>query len=149
MTLLVIVHILGACIWTGGHLILATRVLPEALRTRDLTIIQGFEAKFETIGLPALLLQIVTGFWLAFLRGHEGWPPLSSPEGQLLAWKLSLLALTVALALHARLKLIPSLDAKRLPLLGWHIFAVTLTSVAFVVIGVMLRDANLASTLPR
>jgi uncharacterized membrane protein len=33
--ILVILHTLGATVWTGGHLVLAATVLPSALKHRD------------------------------------------------------------------------------------------------------------------
>jgi putative copper export protein len=139
--LLVMIHVLAATVWTGGHLVLALRFLPAALRTRDPALITLFESRFEPIGLPALLLQVITGFWLATYRfaasGH--WPGLDTATGQLLDIKIALLVLTVALALHARLRLIPGLDAARLRALAWHIGTVTVTAVLFVLAGVGLR----------
>ena len=37
--LLLTLHILGACVWTGGHLVLAITVLPRALARRDAHIV--------------------------------------------------------------------------------------------------------------
>ena len=54
-------HILGATIWAGGHLILATTILPRALREHRAAAVSEFERSFERIGLPALAVQIVTG----------------------------------------------------------------------------------------
>jgi putative copper export protein len=139
-TALVIIHVVAASVWVGGHLLLALRYLPEALKKRDPTIVTGFEARFEPVGLPALFLQVVTGLWLIMLRlPREGWPSMTTNHGFLLDAKLALLALTVILAVHARLRLIPSLDAERLPALAKHIVAVTLAAVLFVVVGVLLR----------
>jgi hypothetical protein len=53
--------------------------------------------------------------------------------------KLILLAVTVLLAAHARLKLIPKLNKKTLPLLGLHIVAVTVTGILFVIAGLSFR----------
>ncbi|MBI2492153.1 MAG: copper transporter, partial [Candidatus Rokubacteria bacterium] len=63
--LLVTLHLLGAAVWVGGHLVLSLSVLPRALRTRDPAIIRDFESAFERVGLPALLVQVLTGLWLA------------------------------------------------------------------------------------
>ena len=56
-----ILHILAATIWAGGHLVLASAVLPRALKERDVDAILSFESKYERIGMPALLIQIATG----------------------------------------------------------------------------------------
>jgi putative copper export protein len=53
--------------------------------------------------------------------------------------KLLLLVLTLALALHARLRLIPELRADNMRVLGTHIVLVTALSVLFVIVGVLFR----------
>ena len=57
---LLILHVLGASIWIGGHLILCLRYLPEALRKRNPEIIKAFEKKYEIVGLPSLLLLSIS-----------------------------------------------------------------------------------------
>jgi putative copper export protein len=59
--LLVILHLLGATIWVGGHLVLSLVVLPRALRARDPSVIREFETGYQRIGLPALLLAVLPG----------------------------------------------------------------------------------------
>jgi hypothetical protein len=46
---------------------------------------------------------------------------------------------TLALGLHARLRIIPKLDAAGLPALCSHIIAITVTAVLFLVLGVGIR----------
>jgi hypothetical protein len=57
--------------------------------------------------------------------------------------KLLLLAITVALALHARLRLIPRMDGSNLAVLAAHIIAVTALAVALVIVGVDFRTGVL------
>jgi putative copper export protein len=142
---LVIAHLLGASIWIGGHVVLSLAVLPRALRARDASIVRDFEAGFERVGIPALLVQVVTGLWLAhhWLPEVGTWFAGGSPQARLVATKLALLAATVALAAHARLRIIPRLDATTLRPLAWHIAAVTLISIAFLVAGVGIRTGGL------
>lgn len=143
--LVLILHIIGAAIWTGGHLVLALGVLPDALRHRSLERLQQFEATYERIGLPALIVQVLTGLWLAhhFLPDAGTWLNLSSPWTQLVAFKLLLLAATLGLAADARLRLIPQLDESRLASLAWHIAGITTPSVLFVITGVGFRTGGL------
>ncbi len=143
--LVLILHIIGAAIWTGGHLVLALSVLPDALRRRSLDRLQQFEATYERIGLPALIVQVLTGLWLAhhFLPDAGAWLNLSSPWTQLVAFKLLLLAATLGLAADARLRLIPQLDESRLASLAWHIAGITTLSVLFVITGVGFRTGGL------
>ncbi|WKZ66749.1 MAG: hypothetical protein QY325_02230 [Flavobacteriales bacterium] len=42
-TWLLILHLLGASIWVGGHLVLLLTVLPGALKARDAERILAFE----------------------------------------------------------------------------------------------------------
>jgi len=138
--IVLVVHILGACVWVGGHLVLSVSVLPRALRERRAKIILDYEHAFERIGIPALLAQVITGFWLARLRVGpvSGWFA-DTPLAHLFHVKLALLLGTIALALHARLVLIPRLTDETLPPLAWHIVTVTTLAVLFVVAGAMFR----------
>lgn len=138
-------HLLGATVWTGGHLVLCLSVLPMALRARDPDPVRRFEAAYERIGLPALLVQVASGLGLAhLLLGSPAALLEDSPLARLVWTKLALLAATVALAAHARLSIIPRLDAARLPALGLHIVAVTALAVGFVVAGLGLRTGVFA-----
>lgn len=137
----VYIHLLGACVWVGGHLVLSCSVLPRALRRRDPSIITTYEGLYERIGLPALLAQVLSGFYLAhsWAGAPLHWIAFDTPAGRHVGYKLILLLVTVALAVHARLFLIPRLDARTLPLLGVHIVAVTLVGLLFVWLGIGFR----------
>ena len=104
--ILISLHLVGASVWIGGHLVLATTLLPRALRNRDPSIILDFEKGFERIGLPSLLLQVVTGLLLAYrwLPEIGAWFSLDSNASIYVAAKLSLLTATLGLALNARWK---------------------------------------------
>lgn len=143
--LLIVLHLLGASIWIGGHIVLSTVILPRALKLGDAAMVRDFESGFERIGLPALLVQAVTGVWLAYywLPRVAVWFRFDTTLSRLIAIKLLLLAVTVALALHARLRLIPRLDGTRLRPLGYHIIAVTLVSILFLLAGVGIRTHGL------
>ena len=134
-------HVLGATIWTGGHLVLALAWLPRVLQERSPEQLLRFEQGYERIGMPALVVQIVTGLWMAaqLSPGVGGWLAPETPAARAIALKLGLLLLTALIALHARFRVIPRLSAATLPLMAWHIAAVTLISVAFVAVGVSLR----------
>ncbi len=140
---LLFLHLLGATVWVGGHLVLLLGVLPRALRQRDPQPVRQFEQLYERIGIPALLIQIITGFWLASLWLPHGQWFDTSPIARLVQAKLVLLGLTALLGAHARLALIPKLDGQRLPQLGLHIVLITLTAVAFVWVGSGFRFGGL------
>ena len=142
---LVVLHLIGASIWIGGHLVLSLGILPRALRARDPSIVLDFEAVFERIGLPALLVQVVTGVLLARIWAPDWstWIAPDSPQTWFILGKLVLLACTVVLAAHARLRLIPRLDATTLRPLAWHIVGVTVIGLLFLVFGVAVRTGGL------
>ena len=110
--LLVIVHALSATVWTGGHLVLDLGGLPRALRAQSAAQVRAFEEVFKPLGLTALAIQVLTGLgmgWI-YLPGFQGLLSAANPIGMLVGVKLLLLTGTAALALHARLRLIPNLD---------------------------------------
>ena len=140
-SLLVIVHALAATVWTGGHLVLDLGVLPKALRARDAGAIRAFEETFEPLGLSALAIQLVSGLWMVGIElpGYRGLLNPANPIGVLAGVKLFLLAATLGLALHARLRLIPHLRDDNLAPLAWHIRGITALAIAFVVVGAGIR----------
>lgn len=133
-------HILGAAIWAGGHLVLAMTILPQALRAGRAATVSEFEQRFERIGLPALAMQIVTGVWLAehLLGSPDHWFS-SNPTARVVQVKLGLLAVTLGLAVHARLRVIPKLSDATLRTLAWHIRIVTLAAALLVLAGASIR----------
>ena len=138
---LVIVHALAATVWTGGHLVLDLRVLPRALKEQSAQRIRDFEELFEPLGLTALAIQVITGLWMGwiYLPGYQGLFDTSNPIGILIGTKLALLAATAALAVHARIRLIPQLSDNNLSGLAWHIRGITALAIAFVVVGGLIR----------
>jgi len=138
---ILLLHILGATIWAGGHLVLAVTILPRVLREREPARLLEFESAYERIGMPALVVQVATGLWLAHRMVPEPgrWLAFDDPVASLVGVKLLLLATTVAFALDARLRLIPRLSERNLVALAWHIVPVTVVSVLFVIVGVAFR----------
>jgi putative copper export protein len=137
-------HILAATVWTGGHLVLAVTVLPKALRRNAPELIFEFDSRFERIGIPALLLLVATGLWLAYriIPDVSAWFSFENYVSTLIAAKLTLLALTVALAVDARIRIIPNISSDNLKTLAFHIIPVTIISVLFVIIGVGFRTGG-------
>ena len=64
--LALLLHILAATIWTGGHIVLSVVVLPKVLRERSPARLLEFESVYEKIGMPALIIQVITGLFLAY-----------------------------------------------------------------------------------
>ena len=138
---LLLLHVLAATIWTGGHLVLALAVLPGVLRRKAPAELLRFESAFERIGIPALLIQVGSGLALAYraLPDVHEWFAFDGQVSRLIGTKLVLLAVTMVLAADARLRIIPKLTEESLTSLAWHIIPVTVVSVLFVVIGVSFR----------
>lgn len=135
--LLLPVHILAATIWTGGHLVLALTILPRALKEKSAADLMRFESAFEQVGIPALVVQVATGLWLAHRMVPDAalWFDPGNPSGRLIGAKLLLLAVTIAFAVDARLRVVPKLTDDTIGSLAWHIIPVTVLAVLFVVIG--------------
>jgi putative copper export protein len=144
MFLLVALHVLAATVWTGGHLVLALTVLPRALRASDPALLHQFESGYEKIGIPALLIQVITGFILALkaVPDTARWFAFEDTAGMLVFCKLALLAATMGLAIHARTRVLPDLDASKLRALAWHIVPVTVMAVLLVLVGEGLREVT-------
>ncbi len=139
--LVIFIHILSATIWTGGHLILSLTFLPKALKHNDFSIIEAFESKFESIGIPALILLVITGIYIT----TQYTPDLflfnfNNHYTRHISIKFILLFATILLALHARLVLIPK---RKLKPLAYHIIAVTLIAIAFIFVGFSARSGGL------
>lgn len=138
---LLLLHILAATVWTGGHIVLSTVVLPKVLRERTPQELLRFEQGYERIGIPALIVQVATGLALAqrLLGGSGHWLSFDDRVSTLVSVKLILLAITAAFAADARLRIIPNLTERNLGALAWHVIPVTLVSILFVAVGVSFR----------
>lgn len=136
-----LLHVLAATIWTGGHIVLSLVVLPRVLRERSPERLLEFEGRYERIGIPALIIQVATGILMAdhLLGEARAWFDFSDPLSTLISVKLILLALTAGFAVDARLRIIPRLNEANLVSLAWHIIPVTLIAILFVVVGVSFR----------
>jgi putative copper export protein len=140
MKWLVLLHVLGASVWAGGHLILSLGFLPRALRYRDLALIISFEKHYERGGIPALLTQVVTGVWMTLnYVPFSEWGSLATSHHIYLWTKFGLLAGTILLAIHARFFILPKLTTENLSLLALHIILATLLALSFVITGLSFR----------
>lgn len=140
--LALIIHTLAATIWTGGHLFLAIGILPKVLKNNDIDKLLDFERVYERVGMPALLIQVITGFYLAYrlLPEVSAWFAFSHSLSRHIGSKILLLLLTVILALIANFRIIPRLHlGKNLMIMAVLIYSVTLMSVLFVIIGLSFR----------
>lgn len=139
--ILLLLHVLAATVWTGGHLVLALTILPRALKEKAPSDLRRFESAYEWIGIPALLIQMITGVGLAhrLMPTVSQWFLVANPVSRLICAKLVLLAVTAALAVDARLRIMPRLSEDTMMALAWHIVPVTVVSILLVVVGVSFR----------
>lgn len=142
--LMLVFHILAATVWTGGHLVLAVAILPRALRRNAPEMVFQFDSAFERMAIPALLLLVATGLWLAYrmIPDVSAWFSFESRVSTLIVTKLALLALTIVLAVDARVRIIPHLGSAALKKLAYHIILVTIVAVLFVIVGVGFRTGG-------
>ncbi len=140
-TSLIIIHLLAATIWTGGHIVLCLAVLPKVMKERSVERLLDFEQGYEKVGMPALIIQVISGLMLAhhWLPDVTLWLDGNNPIAQGIQYKLAFLGLTLCLALDARFRVIPKLSQASLWDMAWHIAAVTILSIAFVIAGAGFR----------
>jgi putative copper export protein len=136
-----LLHVLAATIWTGGHIVLALAVLPRILRERSPSDLLRFESAYEKIGIPALVIQVLTGLWLShsLVPDARSWFAADNFVTRLIVLKLSLLTATVLVAADVRLRIIPRLSTENLAAMALRIRLVTLFSVLFAIVGVTFR----------
>ncbi|CAI9428758.1 Putative copper export protein [Candidatus Ornithobacterium hominis] len=139
--LLLVLHLIGACIWVGGHLVLSVGILPEVYKKKDISILLNFEKKYEKIGMPALLIMLITGVWMAYQFGVpvQDWFQFKNPMETAISIKIILLLATLAFALSAQIRVIPHLSYQNLNLMTFHIISVTILSLLFLITGTYLR----------
>lgn len=141
--LLLIIHLVCASIWVGGHVLLVFGHLPQALKEKNQHIILNYEKKYEPVGMTSLVLLVITGITMAYKYGVsiEYWFQFSSPLEKVVSTKLLLLLLTVLFALSAQFRVLPKLknDPNKLPEMTFHILSVTIIGVAMLVLGSFVR----------
>ncbi|MCE4601939.1 MAG: hypothetical protein F7B18_02015, partial [Desulfurococcales archaeon] len=58
-----LIHVLAASVWIGGHIIILLGYVPRMLRTGSFSELDSFEKVYEKIGMPSLLIAVVTGVY--------------------------------------------------------------------------------------
>ena len=140
---LLIIHLLSATVWVGGHLLLVFGHLPQALKEKDPSIILNYEKKYEPVGMTALVLLVVTGILMAYKYGVsiDYWFQFATPVEKVVSTKLLLLFLTVTFALSAQFRVIPKLknNPDKLPEMAFHILSVTIIGALMLIFGSYIR----------
>lgn len=140
-----IFHLLAATVWVGGHLFLAIRYLPEALKKKDASVLTHFKDKFEPVGLPSLLTLLITGILMAYHYDVtvSHWFSFSGSIEKVVSAKLLLLLLSVGMAINAQLFVFPKIKSDNLRPVAFQIIAITIIGVAMLVLGSMVRIGGL------
>lgn len=141
--LLLIVHLIAASIWVGGHMYLVICILPKVLRENNSSLLLQFEKTYEPIGMTSLLLLVITGIWMTLQFGiaPSRWFSFSSSIERVTSTKLLLLFFTVCFAVSAQVRVIPKIKrgAGKLPEMAVHIIGVSLLGLAMLVLGNFVR----------
>ena len=64
--ILLFLHIISATVCNEGHLFLSLAILPRAFKEQSTEELKQFESAYERVGIPALLIQVITELWLAY-----------------------------------------------------------------------------------
>lgn len=142
--ILLVLHLIAATIWVGGHLVLAIGYLPKALKRKDFSYIGNFEKTYEPIGMPSLAVLIITGILMAYdyNASFSSWFSFATPIERVVSLKLTFLLTTVCFAISAQTRVLPKLrkgQLNKLPEMAVHIICVTLIGVLMVILGSLVR----------
>ena len=142
--LILILHLIAATIWVGGHLVLAIGYLPKALKHKDFSYIGNFEKTYEPIGMPSLAVLVITGILMAYdyNAGLSSWFSFATPIERVVSLKLICLLTSICFAISAQTRVLPKLrkgQLNKLSEMAVHIICVTLIGVVMVILGSLVR----------
>lgn len=139
--LLLIIHLLAATVWVGGHLILLLIYVPKARKTNSLDGISFFRKNFEILGMPSLILLLLTGVLLAYDYdvSIDKWFQFKGGIERIVSLKLLLFITTITLAVSATKFIFPRLKNQPKPILYLFIVLVTSIAVIMLVFGSLIR----------
>ncbi len=143
--IILIIHLLAATIWVGGHLILLLRYVPKAIKTKSLEELSMFRKNFEPVGMPSLFVLIVTGIIMAYDYNVtiEKWFLFENAIEKIVSIKLILLFISLTLAFITIKFVLPSIDKLSPYLLYFIIFLVTIIAVTMLILGSLVRVGGL------
>ena len=146
--ILLVLHLIAATIWVGGHLVLAIGYLPKALKHKDFSYIGNFEKTYEPIGMPSLAVLVITGILMAYdyNAGFSSWFSFASPIERVGSLKLAFFLTSICFAISAQTRVLPKLrkgQINKLPEMAVHIICVTLIGVVMVILGSLVRIGGL------
>lgn len=136
----IIIHLLAACIWTGGHIVLVFAYLIPALKKKNLEEMLIFEEKYEKVGMPALLLLVVTGLYQSYVYVPNlgEWFDFSNSISAHFSAKILMLLGILAMALDVKFRLF---KMSKIPIYSFagHVLIVTILSILLVITGLSIR----------
>lgn len=143
--IILIIHLLAATIWVGGHLILLLRYVPKAIKTKSLEELSVFRKNFELVGMPSLFILIITGIIMAYDYNVtiEKWFLFENAIEKIVSIKLILLFISLTLAFITIKFVLPSIDKLSPFLLYFIIFLVTTIGVTMLILGSLVRMGGL------
>ena len=136
-----IIHLLAATIWVGGHLILLLRYVPKAIKNKSLEELSAFRKNFEPVGMPSLFILILTGILMAYDYNitFEKWFLFENSIEKIVSIKLILLFISLTLAFITIKFVLPSINKISPFILYFIIFLVTTIAVTMLVLGSLVR----------
>lgn len=139
--ILLIIHLICAAIWVGGHLFLAVRILPKAIKEKEVSGLTNFKSRYEPIGMPSLIILVITGIWMAYNYSVtiSTWFSFSNAIERVVSVKLILLLCTACLAVIADRFVFPKLNGKNIYKAAVFIISVTLIGVTMLILGSFVR----------
>ncbi len=143
--ILLIIHLLAASVWVGGHLLLALKYIPQSIKNKSIENIIQYRKNFEVVGIPSLILLLITGVLLAYDYDItiDKWFQFSGKIETVVSLKLLLLFTTMILAITAVKFIFPKLQNKPSALLYSFISLVTILAVTMLVLGSFIRIGGL------
>ena len=136
-----IIHLLAATIWVGGHLLLLLRYVPKAIKSKSLEELSAFRKNFEPVGIPSLFILILTGILMAYDYNitFEKWFLFENSIEKIVSIKLILLFISLTLAFITIKFVLPSINKISPFILYFIIFLVTTIAVTMLVLGSLVR----------
>jgi hypothetical protein len=109
-------------------------------------ILLDFERKYEKIGIPALLLMVITGVWMSYQFGIGFFKLVSFFESYRNCdfLEIDFTSDNCIVCNQCKFFVIPKLTAKTLPLMAFHILSVTTIGVLMLLLGSFVRYGGLS-----
>ncbi len=127
-------------------MVLSVVVLPKAKREQNPLAVVEFERSFEKLGMPSLLVQILTGPMIAMRYvPMSDWFLWQTEAQDHIASKVILLGVILLLALSMKLRVMPRLkagDASALRSAATHVHTVTFLSFLMIFMGLSLHTGG-------